>query len=434
MYRNSILFLGWLLSAHAMTLDEAVSLASLHNRQIQISGLKVAQRREELAAEQTHRLPVASVTGSFGISLTPAAVTFPQGAFGIYPGIGPIPGSDVSIGIPRQLSGFSYSQVAFPLTQQIRLSAALAGARADLRLAENARVRSQQEVVAQVRQLYFAILAADAAQRAAQADLTLAHEVEQLARRGLDAGTALPADEMEAAAHTAHVETLVARAAAEGQNLREQFNILLGRALDERVELDEPRFDIAGAGLEAARATAAANRPEVQEARLEVRRADAAVRAKKTELIPDVSLAVQHFGFLNTGNLAPANYAVAGISVTWEPWDWGRRSKETHALQNQVDAARAALDETTVTVMQQAGQAVRAWEQSRRELAAAEAAMAAARESLDVTRQRYEQRAALLRQLLEAQSAFESAQEQHLQALAARGAAWARLQLALGSQ
>ena len=58
--------------------------------------------------------------------------------------------------------------------------------------------------------------------------------------------------------------------------------------------------------------------------------------------------------------------------------------------------------------------------------------MAAAGESVRVNRERYEQQAALLRALLEAQTSFEAAQEQQVRAMSARGTAWANLQLAMG--
>lgn len=417
----------------AITLDEALAQAQAHNRQIRLSSSSIDQRRQELAAEKTRRLPATSVTATVGASVLETAVTFPRGAFGDHPGTGPVPGENARVGIPRQISGFSMSQVGLPLTQQIRIGAAIENALLNVSLAENDRARTEQQVAAQVRQLYFGLLSAEAALKASEANLEVAREVERLAQQGVDAGVTLPADRGEAIARRGRAEAALSAVRAERENLREQFNLVLGRPLEEPAEVVQPFLaNEATLSPEQVRDQAASARPEVEGSLLRIRQAETAVRAKNAEQIPDISLAFQHFGFLNTGNLAPANFAVAGLQLTWEPWDWGRRRKEAKALRYQVDAAKLAAEETAQQVRRQASQAFRAWEQSHVEVAAAETAVTAAQESVRVARQRYEQQAALMRQVLEAQTTFESAQEQSVRAIAARGTAWANLQLALG--
>ena len=416
----------------AISLDEAIALAQAQNRKVRISAEHIGQRESELAAQKTRRYPVSNVMATAGVGVTKAEVTFPRGAFGVYDTVGPIPGNDLKLGIPRRLTGFSYSQVALPLTQQVRIGAAIGNAADDLAIAKLDRTRTEQEVTAQVRQLYFALLSADAAQKAAEANLALAREVERLAGQGVDAGTTLAADRGEASARRQRAEVAVSGVEAERANLREQFNLLLGRPLEEPADVLLPAEPVVAFDAAEVRARAVAERPEIESARLRMHQAELAVRAKKWEQVPDVSLVFQHFGFLNTGNLAPTNYAVAGLQVNWEPWDWGRKKKEARALEYQVKAARIAREETADAVRAQAGQALRAFEQSRKEVAAAEVAVAAAGESVRVNRERYEQQAALLRALLEAQTSFEAAQEQQVRAMSARGTAWANLQLAMG--
>jgi outer membrane protein len=421
-------------TAQGITLEEAIAQALQKNRALRMAGIRVGQRAEELAAQKTRRLPSASVVATLGVSLTRADVTFQRGALGEFPATGPIPENEIKVGIPRQISGFSYSQFALPLTQQIRIGAAIEGARLEEGVAKAERARTEQEVVAQVRQLYFALLSADAALKAAQANLELAREVERLAGEGVKAGTTLPADRGEAAARRVRSEAALSGVQVEREDLREQFNVLLGRSIDEAAEVAPPADALVELTQKQVQERAALARPEVEAARLRVRQAETAVKEKRAELIPDISLTVQHFGFQNTGNLAPSNYAVAGFQLNWEPWDWGRRRREARALQSQADAAKLAAEETSQQVRRQASQALRAWEQAQRETAAAEAAVEAARVSVRVNRERYEQQAALLRSLLEAQATFESAQAQQVRALAARGTAWANLQLAMGNQ
>ncbi|MCZ2079962.1 MAG: TolC family protein [Bryobacterales bacterium] len=438
LYLSSIPLLSLVLSssAFAITLDEALKQAITHNRQIQIVRINIEQRRQELAAQKTRRLPASSATLIAGISPTRADVTFPNGVLGVYPGTGPIPGTDLKVGIPRHFSGFAFSTVGLPLTQQIRIGAGIEVAGLELEVSKTSRTRTTLEVAAQVRRLYFGLLSADAAANAAQSTLGLASEVERLAGQAVAAGVTLQSDRGEAIARRLRAESALAAINAERENLREQFNQVLGRPLDEPIDLVRPDLPCTATPATPAAAAnkAVASRPEIDTGRLRIRQAQIAARAKRAEQIPDISLAFMHFGFLNTGNLVPSNFAAAGLQLNWEPWDWGRRSKEAKALRYQADAARLALEEIVQQVRRQASQAFRAWEQTRTDLEAAEAAVAAAEASMRVVRRRFEQQAALMREVLEAQATFETAQEQRVRALSARGTAWANMQLALGEQ
>jgi outer membrane protein TolC len=80
------------------------------------------------------------------------------------------------------------------------------------------------------------------------------------------------------------------------------------------------------------------------------------------------------------------------------------------------------------------GRAWREWERAQRDLNAARQEALSGAESLRVAQQRYEQQAALLRTVLEAQTARESAGQREAKAAASAGAAWSNLQLAMGAE
>jgi outer membrane protein TolC len=81
------------------------------------------------------------------------------------------------------------------------------------------------------------------------------------------------------------------------------------------------------ASLDAAQAQALSARPELAEARLAVQQAELNRRITKTQYIPDVSLAVNNLSLTNI-NLLPSYVATAGVLVSWDPIDWGRRKHE----------------------------------------------------------------------------------------------------------
>jgi len=247
-------------------------------------------------------------------------------------------------------------------------------------------------------------------------------------------GTSLSGERAEAEARLERARADAANLEADILNGHEQLNVLMGEPLEQRFQLDSRLPAPDALNLEEARARAAANRPEVQEARLRLEQAELAIRSKRLERIPDVSLAVTHYGFLNSGNLAPNQLAIAGLSLNWEPWDWGRKSRESAAARERKEQARLALAQTEAQAGFEAGRAWREWEKAQRDLNAARRETSSGAESLRVARQRYEQQAALLRTVLEAQAAWELAGQREARAAAAAGAAWANLQLAIGAE
>lgn len=439
MYRETVLILtvsiSALTAAPPLTLENAVAEALAHNRQVQAAGIRADEVKAQIGVAESRRYPVMRTQSQFGVSVTRADVTFPQGALGNYPGTGPIPGTDTKVGIPRQLSGFAYSQVALPLTQQLRTGAAIDGAKLQYEEARTGKKQAEAEIARQVRQTYFSLLALDAALQAAKSNLDVAAEVERLAAQGVEAGNALRVEQQEAVSRSERARAALRGTEMERDNLRDAFNQLLGRPLETPVELAGlPALAAGELTPESVRMQARESRPELQAAQLRIRQSEAAVKGKRYEFIPDVSLSFTHFGFLNTGNLAPSNYAVAGLALDWEPWDWGRKKSELRGLRYQADRVRLELEERRQDVAREALRAWREWRQSEVNLNAAESAVTARAEMVSVMKRRYTEQAALLRQLLEAQADYETAQEQRVRTLAARGSAWANLQFAMGAQ
>lgn len=415
-------------------LEEATALAKQQNRRIQQARLQTQARADEVAAARTRRLPATSTRVDVAPLLNRPSVTFPSGAFGDFPSTGPIPENDTRISVPRRVSGFSLTQVNLPLLHQRRIGMAIQTAELERQSAEKNSERTEQEVVAEVRQLYMALVAMEAAMAAAQRNSELAQELLRLAKEGNDKGTALPAELREAESRVARAQMDLTALEADRQNRREQLNQLIGRPLDDIYSLTSPAPLVSTLTLSEVRTLAASRRPEVEQARLKLRQAEVAVRSKGTELLPDVSLTFTHIGFLNSGNLAPRQIAAAGLELTWEPWDWGRRRREQDSLRRQVEQARMAVLEAEQQVQRQAGQALREWQRASMQQSASRLAVDSAAERLRVARERFQRQNALLREVLEAQTAWADAERQQAQAIADAGLAWANLELALGAK
>src|SRR5215471_17365270 len=105
-----------------LTLDQAVALALQNNRQVHNAALEVGKKTDQVAAARTQLLPAFNVYVLESYLLTPVDFTFKQGAFGTFPGTGPIPAKDTTIRTERRPTTVVSAQATQPLSQLYRIS------------------------------------------------------------------------------------------------------------------------------------------------------------------------------------------------------------------------------------------------------------------------------------------------------------------------
>src|SRR6185503_6672217 len=103
--------------------------------------------------------------------------------------------------------------------------------------------------------------------------------------------------------------------------------------------------------LEAARQRALEERPEIRQAKLRQTQAEQDLRAKKAEYIPDVAVEFTSFSFMNVGRFFPTQTTSVGLSLTWEPFDWGRKKHEVAEKRTVVHQARNSRQDSVASVL-----------------------------------------------------------------------------------
>jgi outer membrane protein TolC len=200
---------------------------------------------------------------------------------------------------------------------------------------------------------------------------------------------------------------------------KERLNLLMGRSVDAEFEVD-PDSDLSAELPTQAEAVATALRlrPDLKEAQLQIERDDLERRAKKAEYIPDVSLHAAYVNLAGSGlPIGGSGYAEVGLQLRWEPFDWGRKSHEIAEKTAVVTQARLAATEAQSKVRIDVSSALRDVQAATQLLGSAHLDEQAAEESLRVVQAKYGQRAALLDEVLKAQSACAQA---HLEVSRAR--------------
>src|SRR5713226_4948453 len=103
--------------AKPLTLEEAVSLARSHNRELKQAGLEIHKQQEAVSEAKTQLYPRFDTYFLAAELLTPLDFTIRSGTLGTFPATGPIPAKDSIIHTPARPVALTSATVTQPLTQ-----------------------------------------------------------------------------------------------------------------------------------------------------------------------------------------------------------------------------------------------------------------------------------------------------------------------------
>jgi outer membrane protein len=420
--------------APLLTLDDAVSLALTNNRLVKNSTLEAQKFDFRVSTARSRRLPQFQFAVLGGELMHSFDFTFDQGAFGTYPGVGPIPGTKTKIRNPARFTTYTTGALDQPLTQLYKIGLGIRASEVGRDIAREDVRAERQKIAAEVRVAYFELVATQAGVDAARMSVKTLEEAQRVTSRYRLQETVLRSDalEVDARLDKARYELSVVENGLATQ--REHLNELLGRDLTTPFRVDfMPEQDTTDLTLETARDSASKNRPELRQAVLKEKQAEYDRRIAKADYIPDLSVSLRYQG-LNNVKVLPANVATAGFYLTWEPFDWGRRRNNVAEKAKTVEQARNGIRETEAQIAVEVGAKYRRWKEVVLLLKAARTGHEAATEQFRVTGNKYKEDAALIKDLLQAQARSTETEFQYQQALSSYWSALADLRRAMGGE
>jgi len=422
-------------SAETLTVDQAVSIALRQNPTLRTAELDVEKSGDNLAAFRTRRLPSIKWTTLAGQLLTKPTVTFDQGVFGTYPGVGPIPGEETKVHSARKPTAFVYGQVLQPLSQQYRLGLNVKLLTLEQQL-EAAKLAERRAGVAEkVRKAYYGLLETQSALEGVEQSLPLYRETVRLAKVGLKLETVLESQRLKAEAEVAKVELDALKLRNPIATQMEALNELMGRPVNTSFRTAGVEHILAEwTEPEEAIQKALVQRPEVRQASLRVQQADLDVRVKKSEYIPDLSLALTYGSAYNFQNALPQNVVTAGVYLDWEVFDWGRKKQESSAKRHVASQARLAEEALQRRIRGEVGQSLRQCSEAAQRVKVSTLAQHAARAGLREQQSAFGREAVLLKDVLQSQTLLAAADDEQRRSLAAYWSARAELKRVLGEQ
>lgn len=420
--------------APILMLDEAVDLALANNRGVKNAAIEVAKAADGTAAMRALRFPQIDVGVYESYHFTNESFTFPEGSFGDFPVVGPIPPEDTEIDSVRDFTTLVTASVGLPLSQQYRLGLGVEQHEVAEDMATQELRAKRQGTAKNVKDLYYSILRSEASLRATQASITYLSGLEGVASRNVQQQRALRSDLLEVRTELARARQRELQEHDALASEREEMNVLLGRTIDTPFRVSSlPGPARLAVDPTAAEAEALARRPLIKEARLNERHAELGVKIKRSEYIPEVSLEVRYtspFG----AEFVPKNLGSVGLFARWDVWDWGKRAHEVSAKNLALAQARNKVREAQDRVRLDVNQKVRALAQAEARVPVAELAEETAREKLRVNENKYRQQVALVEDVLKAEARLASARRDVEDAKLGVWKSWTDLQKAMGEE
>lgn len=418
-----------------LTLDEAVAFALHNNRPVKSALIDIAKYDDKIAQTRTKRLPSFSFSAEAGVLLSRLDFIFDRGVFGTFPGIGPVPATNTDIRTPISLTSILIAQATQPISQQYKIRLGLQQLQAGKELAqEQLRIR-RQALADNVKQAYYALLSAQSALEDQAEQIKLYREMDRTTTQFLLQQVVLKSESLDVKARLGKAEYDLLTMQDNLASGKEQLNLLLGRDIRSDFEIMTIPTELPDdMDLAALQTRALAARPEVHQARLQLKQADLDRRIAKAERIPDVAATVRDISPLNYGKLVPSNIPTAGLSVSWEPFDWGRKRHELSEKERGVEQANLAVQEAQNQVLLDVNSRYRKLSEARQAVTVAQLAQASAGETVRIANDTYQQQATLLKTVLQAQSSLADANHRYRQAMLAAWNAKADLEKALGEE
>ncbi len=424
MRRAALAFAAFAIAARAswgeeiLTLDQAVAMALEHNRGLHNSALEIRKAQEKLRSNGTRQLPSLNFYMLGAQQLQSFSFTLQKGVLGNYSGTGPLPDHDVHLSTPLAPTGMMVGRVNQPLLSLIRIRRSLDTLKTGVEIAREQTRADSQKIVREVKRAYYSLQQVESSLRSARQTVALYRELSRLTENYVAGEVALKADFLEVQTHLAKAEQSESLLDDQRATAKEQLNQLLGRdvltefQVQTVAEAGDDSYDLA-----AARRRALEQRPEIRQAKLRHTQAEQDLRAKKAEYIPDLAVEFNTLRFMNFGQFFPTQSNSVGISLTWEPWDWGRKKHEAAEKEQTVEQARTSEQDAVNTVLLDVNDKFRQLRQSRIQLHVARLGQDTAVESLRVTKNRFAVQSVLLKDVLQGQLSLEQSNSDYQQAL-----------------
>ena len=372
---------------HTMNLQRAVELALEHNHDVRISSLKVEEDEHTKEIARSAYLPVLRNDTSFLHVTDTQLIEIPAGSLGSV-GPNPIPPRDHILnqgGLDIFISGTGLTQ---PITQLFKIRAQNDGARAEVEASKSKAASVRDQVALKVRQLYYNVLIVQSQHQAIEANIRAVEDLQTERVQQVKYGSTLEADLIESRAQSLQAKQDLLTSELQLSDLRMQFNDVVGLPIKSEIALDpDVPVPVESCGREECMKLAFDSNPEIAEAKAEVEKASAGVRAAKREYIPDVEAIARYSHQNNSVPFLAPNFGTFGVHANYDIFDGGKKRAMLHERDAQLAQSKENLARITDEVEVKVQTAYNKLERTEQMIAVSQELLAARKEARRVSAQ-----------------------------------------------
>jgi outer membrane protein TolC len=421
-----------LAETRTLTLDEAVALAVAQNSSVKIAGSRVRENIEKRKSVRADYFPhLTNESNYFHITNT-RLVDVPAGSLGTVPGLGPFPVQDVSIDQGSNDLFLSDTVLTQPLTQLLKTHQADKMALADQEIAAADLDKAKNDVVFATHRLFYGLVVARKQREAASAAVAAGEQALREAKEGVASGDVLEVAAIGSSAVLLQNRYALLSAEVQIGDLNSELNDLLDLPLDTDINpVDPAPLYTTARSRESFVHEALEKNPEIKAAQEAVKKAESGVKAAYIDYIPDISVS-GHYGYQDGVPFLPQDTGTIGVMMTWDIFDWGKRSAVIAQRKEQLTQANVNLHRVESRIQVEVDKAYRKLEQTKNLIGVTRESLALQKEKLRNESNARRAGTATEAQYLTAIAAVKNAEYEQAQALVGYNLAVADLERIIG--
>jgi outer membrane protein TolC len=325
-----------------LNLHEAVELALKHNHSVRIASLHAEEEQHAKEVARSAYLPTIRNDSAFAHATDTQFIGFPAGSLGTVANTA-IPSRPLIISQGEKNFIVSGTGLTQPLTELFKIKAGNDVARAELN-ASREKVRGVENNVAlNVRELYYNILVVQSKHQAIEASIRAAEDQQSERVQQVKYGSTLEVDLIESKAQLLQAKQELLTTELQLSDLRLKFNDFVGLPLKTDIALDpDVPAPTESCERELCIKLALDSHPEITEARAEMEKASAGVRAAKREYIPDVE-AFARYSYQENVPFLARNFGTFGVHFGYDVFDGGKKRATLRERDSQLAQAKENL-------------------------------------------------------------------------------------------
>ncbi len=373
-----------------LNLHEAVELALKHNHSVRIASLHVEEEQHAKEVARSAYLPTIRNDSEFAHATDTQFIGFPAGSLGTVGNIA-IPSRQFTISQGEKNFIASGTGLTQPLTELFKIKAGNDVARADLNASREKARGVENDVALNVRELYYNILVVQSKHQAIEANIRAVEDLQSERVQQVKYGSTLEVDLIASKAQLLQAKQDLLITELQLSDLQLKFNDIVGLPLKTDIALD-PNVPSPPESCEREQCIKLAldSQPEITEARAEVERASAGVRAAKREYIPDID-AFARYSYQENVPFLARNFGTFGVHFGYDLFDGGKKRATVRERDAQLAQAKENLARITDDVEVRVQTAYNKVERTQQMVAVSQELLATRQEAQRVSAQQLQQ-------------------------------------------